>query len=67
MAKQKLKLNRLKEVLAEKGKTQVWLCQQLDLDYVTVNRWCNQKRQPSLEWLHEIAALLKCSVRDLVA
>lgn len=67
MAKQKLKLNRIKEALAEKGKTQVWLAEQMDLDFQTVNRWCNQRKQPSLERLHEIAALLKCSVKDLVA
>src|SRR5690606_27265919 len=61
-----VKLNRIKEVLAEKGKTQVWLAEQLDLDFQTVNRWCNQRKQPSLEYIFEVARLLKVSPRELI-
>jgi transcriptional regulator with XRE-family HTH domain len=58
--------NRIKEVLSEKGKTQLWLAEQLDLDYVTVSRYCNNHRQPSIERLHQIAGLLKINAKDLL-
>lgn len=58
--------NRIKEVLAEKGKTQVWLADKLGLEFVTVSRYANNHRQPSMERLAEIAKALGVKIKDLI-
>lgn len=62
----KKKYNRIREVLASQGRTQTWLAEQLDLDFVTVTRYVNNHRQPSLPILFEIAKALKVSPRELI-
>lgn len=58
--------NRIKEVLEQKGLTQADLADMLDVRYLTINNYCNNRRQPSIERLFEIARLLKVSPRDLI-
>lgn len=58
--------NRLKAVLAEKGKTCRWLAQELNKNENTVSRWCSNKVQPSVQQLHEIAVLLNVDIRELL-
>ena len=53
------KINRLKVVLVENGKTGKWLAEQVGKNEATVSRWCSNKMQPSLDMLVKIAALLK--------
>lgn len=60
------KYNRLKSVLAEKGKTSRWLSEQIDKNENTISRWCVNKSQPSLEQLNTIARVLEVDVRDLI-
>ena len=60
------KLNRIKAVLADKGKTNKWLAEQLGKDPATVSKWCTNASQPSLETLLIIAKLLSVEVNDLV-
>ena len=60
------KLNRIKEVLKEKGIKQTWLAEKLDRSFNVVNDYCNNKRQPKLEILFEIAKLLNVEVKDLI-
>ncbi len=62
----KLILNRIKAVLAEEGKTNKELAEQLGVAEPTVSRWCTNKQQPSLEMLFEVAKVLKRDVRDLL-
>lgn len=62
----KLILNRIKAVLAEEGKTNKELADQLGVAEPTVSRWCTNTQQPSLEMLFEIARTLKRDVRDLL-
>lgn len=50
--------NRIKTVLEQKGKDQIWLTVELDMQYETINRYCNNRRQPTLATLFKIAALL---------
>lgn len=57
--------NRLKAVLAEKGKTNLWLAGQLKKNKTTVSKWCSNKAQPSIETFHDIAHALKVDVREL--
>lgn len=45
------KINRLKIVLVEQGKTGKWLAGQLGKNEATVSRWCSNTSQPSLEML----------------
>jgi transcriptional regulator with XRE-family HTH domain len=70
MAKRKTrdtsKLNLIKDVLESQGKTQTWLADALNRDFVTVTRYVNNKRQPTLETLFEIARILKISPRELI-
>jgi len=68
MAKQNIpfKYNRIKEVLEAQGKTQTWLSEKLDMDFVTVTRYVNNLRQPRIEILFEIAKTLKVNPKDLL-
>jgi transcriptional regulator with XRE-family HTH domain len=59
-------LNRLKVVLVEKGKTSRWLAEQLGKTEHTISRWCQNKSQPSIAQLNEIARVLMIDVRSLI-
>lgn len=59
-------INRLKVVLAEKGRTNKWLAEQLHKDQATVSKWCTNSLQPNLETLIEIARLLDSRVSALL-
>lgn len=60
------KLNRIKVVLADSGKTNKWLAEQLGKDPATVSKWCTNVSQPSLETLLMISKLLDVDVNELV-
>lgn len=57
--------NRIKVALAQKGKSNKWLAEQLGVIETTVSLWCRNKAQPQLETFYEIAALLDMEVRKL--
>lgn len=59
-------LNRIREVLEEQGRTQIWLSEQLDKDFKTVTRYVNNHRQPTLETIFAIAKVLKVNPRELI-
>ena len=59
-------MNRIKEVLVEKGIKQKWLAEQLGKSYNVVNGYVQNRQQPRLEVLYEIAEILKVSVKDLL-
>ena len=59
-------MNRIKEVLEEKGIKQTWLSEQLNKSYNMVNGYVQNRQQPRLEVLYEIAEILKVSVKDLL-
>ena len=50
-------LNRLKVILAEKKKSNLWL---------SVSKWCTNSSQPPLEMLMKITRLLDVDLKDLV-
>ena len=60
------KINRIKVMLVDKGKTNRWLATQLGKDPATVSKWCTNASLPSLETLLMIAKLLNVEVNDLV-
>lgn len=59
-------MNRIKEVLAGKGVKQTWLAERLNKSYNMVNSYVQNRRQPSLEILFEIANLLQVEARELL-
>ena len=58
--------NRIKAVLAEKGKTNNWLAEELEVNRATVSKWCTNQMQPTVETLFRIAKALKVDVRELL-
>lgn len=60
------KINRLKVVLVENGKTGKWLAEQVGKNEATVSRWCSNKMQPSLDMLVKIATILNVDPRQLI-
>ena len=63
---QHLKMNRIKEVLEEKGIKQIWLAEKLGKSYNMVNAYAQNRQQPRLEVLFKIAEILNISVKDLL-
>ncbi|GEM55761.1 transcriptional regulator [Flavobacterium branchiophilum] len=59
-------MNRIKEVLEEKGIKQTWLAEQLGKSYNMVNGYVQNRQQPRLEVLYEIANILKIDVKELL-
>lgn len=60
------KINRIKVMLAEKGRTNKWLAQQIGKDPATVSKWCTNAAQPGLETLLQIAKILEVDVKELL-
>lgn len=60
------KINRIKVMLAEKGRTNKWLATQLGKDPATVSKWCTNAAQPTLETMMLIAKMLEVGIEDLV-
>ncbi len=59
-------MNRIKEVLEEKGIKQTWLAEQLGKSYNMVNGYVQNRQQPRLEVLYEIANILQIDIRELL-
>jgi len=59
-------MNRIKEVLKDKGISQIWLAKQTGKSYNTINEYARNVRQPSLEDLYNIAEILNVEVKDLL-
>ena len=59
-------LNRLKVILAEKKKTNLWLSKELGCAPTTVSKWCTNTSQPPLEMLMKISKLLNVELSELV-
>lgn len=61
------KLNRIKGALADAGRTNLWLAEQVGRDPVTVSKWCTNTCQPDLQTLAKIADALNVDMRMLLA
>jgi transcriptional regulator with XRE-family HTH domain len=59
-------MNRIKEVLEEKGIKQKWLAEKLDKSYNMVNSYVQNRKQPRLEVLYAIAEILDVEVKDIL-
>ena len=59
-------MNRIKEVLEEKVIKQTWLAEKLGKSYNMVNGYVQNRQQPRLEVLADIAKILDVDVKDLI-
>lgn len=59
-------MNRIKEILEQKGIKQTWLAEKLGKSYNMVNGYVQNRQQPRLEILFEIAKILEVEVKDLI-
>jgi len=59
-------MNRIKEVLKEKGVKQIWLAEKLGKSYNMVNGYVQNRQQPRLETLMSIAEILDIDVKELI-
>ena len=59
-------MNRIKEVLEEKGIKQTWLAEKLGKSFSMVNAYACNRIQPNLETLQQIAEILQVDLKDLI-
>ena len=59
-------MNRIKEVLDEKGIKQTWLADKLGKSYNMLNAYVQNRQQPRLEILTDIAKILDVDIKDLI-
>lgn len=59
-------MNRIKDVLEEKGIKQKWLAEKLGKSFNSVNSYVQNRQQPRLEVLNQIAEILDVDIKDLI-
>ena len=59
-------INRLKILLAEKKKTNKWLCEQLGVNPTTVSKWCTNSSQLSLEMVLKMMEVLDADINQII-
>ena len=64
--KEKIKINRIKAVLAEKDMQQKQLAAKVGVLPNSITRICNNVSQPSLKMLRDIALALDVDIRELL-
>lgn len=58
--------NKIKVVLEEQGRSQVWLAKGIGKSVNSVNAYVQNRTQPSLEILYKIAEILNVNPKDLL-
>lgn len=61
-----MKLNRIKLMLVEKEVSQTQLAKELGKSFSTINAYCSNRKQPSLDLLNKIAEYLSVNIKDLI-
>lgn len=59
-------MNRIKEVLEQRGIKQKWLAEQLGKSYNMVNSYTQNRQQPRIEVLFNIAKILNVEAKELL-
>ena len=59
-------MNRIKDILKSQGRSQKWLSEKLGKSYNMVNAYVQNRQQPRLEVLIEIAELLDVDIKELI-
>ncbi|MCQ2145927.1 MAG: helix-turn-helix domain-containing protein [Bacteroidales bacterium] len=60
------RLNKIKVVLAEQGRTNKWLAEKIGRDPATVSKWCTNTTQPPLDAFVAIAKCLDVKMEELI-
>lgn len=66
MRNKEFRYNRIKAVIADKGKSNKDLAKFFEIEEETVSRWMSNKTQPSIKRLFEIADFLNVDVKQLL-
>jgi putative transcriptional regulator len=59
-------MNRIHQVLNERGMRQIELAEALGVTKSSVSQWCSNTVQPPLSKLNKIAEAIGCDVTDLI-
>ena len=59
-------LNRLKVVLAEKKKTNNWLCEHVGVNPPPVSKWCTNSSQPSVSMVFKVMEVLDVNIGQVI-
>ena len=59
-------MNCIKDILEEQGRSQKWLASKIGKSYNMVNAYVQNRQQPRLEILNDIANILDVDVKDLI-
>lgn len=59
-------MNRIKEILKERGISQTWLAKQLDIPVKNLNPYINNKIELKLSTAIKIAKILNVDIKDLL-
>ena len=59
-------MNCIKDILEEQGRSQKWLASKIGKSYNMVNAYVQNRQQPRLEVLNDIANILDVDVKDLI-
>ena len=60
-------MNRIKDILENKGVSQTWLAKQIGKSFCIVNAYACNRRQPNLEVLFDMAKALDVNVKELIS
>lgn len=63
---EKIIMNRIGQILKEKGLKQKWLASELGMTTVMISLYVQNKRQPKLETLIRISQILKSDINELI-
>jgi|GEM_PF-4420641 transcriptional regulator with XRE-family HTH domain len=64
--KRKTGLNRIKAVIKSQGRNELWVAQQIGISKTSLSNYCAFLREPPLDVLFRISALLNVPVTDLI-
>ena len=59
-------MNCIKQILDNQGRSQRWLADKLGKSYNMINAYVQNRQQPRVETLYEIAELLSVDVKELL-
>lgn len=59
-------MNRIIDVLTEKGIKQIELAEALGVTKSSISQWCSNTIQPPLVKLHKIAEIIDCDISELL-
>jgi putative transcriptional regulator len=59
-------MNKIKEVLLDQGRSQLWLSEKVGIRYTIVTNYCNNRTQPSKAVLARIARILDVPALSLL-